>query len=172
MKLSILILNIFILFFTACSTSGLIKTKNKLPQLSKDSNTTHSKKEDLSLSIFRLSNYTDTPRAGMRAANILEGILRTKGFDVISHITQELPTKSQAREIALADGSKYFMYGGVSEWRYRTGIDGQPAVSVMCNLYDTYSDKIVWSATGVNSDWGNSSIGLTAQNLFQTMLDN
>jgi hypothetical protein len=42
----------------------------------------------------------------------------------------------------------------------------------MCNLYETYSDKIVWSATGVNSDWGNSSIGLTAQNLFQTMLEN
>jgi hypothetical protein len=172
MKFSILILSLLILSITACSTSALVKTKNKLPHLSSDSNATNKKTEDLSLSLFRLSNYTDTPRAGMRAANILEGILRTKGFDVISHIPQELPNRTKAREIALADDSKYFIYGGVSEWRYKTGIDGQPAVSVMITLYETDSDKLVWSATGVDSDWGNSSIGLTAQNLFQTMLDN
>jgi hypothetical protein len=172
MKFLILILSISILFITACSRTVVVKTETKIPYVKNDVNVSDEDKEDLSLSLFRLANYTNTPKAGMRAANILEGTLRTKGFDVISHIAQALPARNKAREIALSDGSKYFIYGGVSEWRYRTGIDGKPAVSIMCNLYKTDSDKLIWSATGAYSNWGNSSISLTAQNLFQTMLDN
>jgi len=173
MKFFILPFTMLIMIFTsACSTTALVKTQLDMPSLNSDVNATEQDKQDLSLSIFRLSNYTDTPRAGMRAANILEGILLTKGFDVVSHIGEDIPTKKEARELALADGSKYFMYGGVSEWRYKTGIDGEPAVSIMCSLYETDDNTLVWSATGADSDWGNSSIGLTAQNLLQTMIDN
>ena len=108
----------------------------------------------------------------MRASNILEGILLSKGYNVASHITEKLPSMKKAKKIAKEDGSKYFMYGGVSEWRYKTGIDGEPAVSMQISLYKTKNSKLVWTATGSDSDWGNASVGTTAQDLILDMMSN
>jgi hypothetical protein len=108
----------------------------------------------------------------MRASNIVEGILKARGYDVTSHLKDKLPSIKKARKIAKADGSKFFMYGGVSEWRYKTGIDGEPAVSLQLSLYKTKNKKLVWSSTGSDSDWGNASIGTTAQDLIDEMISN
>lgn len=62
------------------------------------------------------------------------------------------------------------MYGGVSEWRYKTGIDGEPAVSIQLGFYKTKNAKLKWNAAGSDSDWGNASIGTTAQDLLEEML--
>ena len=168
-KLEKFLLVAIVVLFSACSTAVIIKTDKKLPKIYKDINDTYQEKRDIKISVFRLNNYTDTPRAGMRAANIIEGILLTKGYKIKSHIKDKAVSFKKAKRIAKQDGSKYFLYGGVSEWRYKTGIDGEPAISVQVSLYKTKNAKMVWSATGSDSDWGNGSIGTTAQNLFQEM---
>ncbi len=165
-------LAILIVLVGGCSTASLVTTEKSLPALYKDINDTHRIKNDVSVSLFRLNNYTDTPRAGMRAASILEGILLTKGYDISSHINDKKVSLKKAKKIAKEDGSKYFMYGGISEWRYKTGIDGEPAVSLQCSLYKTKNGNLVWSATGSDSDWGNASIGTTAQDLLSEMILN
>ncbi len=163
---------VLIILVGGCSTASLVTTEKSLPEVYRDVNDTHRVKADVSVSVFRLNNYTDTPRAGMRAASILEGILLTKGYDVTNHITSKETSIKKARKTATEDGSKYFMYGGISEWRYKTGIDGEPAVSLQCSMYKTKNGKLVWSATGSDSDWGNASIGTTAQDLLSEMLLN
>lgn len=155
-----------------CSSTALITSEKSLPEVYVDVNSTHEEKRDITISVFKLHNYTDTPRAGMRAANIMEGILLSKGYNVTSHLTDKLPSMKKAKKIAKEEGSKYFMYGGVSEWRYKTGIDGEPAVSMQVSLYKTKNGNLVWSATGSDSDWGNSSVGTTAQDLFIDMMAN
>jgi hypothetical protein len=159
MKLSLLLIATF---FIGCSNNILITTNTHLGKV---------KQQASSVSLFRLTNYTDTPRAGMRSANLVEGILLVKGYKVVNHITEKEYTFKEARNIALLDHSKYFFIGGVSEWRYKTGIDGEPAVSLQCSLYDTNGSNLIWSATASNSDWGTNSIGTTAQKLIETMMD-
>ena len=161
-----------VVLLAGCSSTALVKTNKSLPDVYVDINSTHEKKCDVSISLFRLNNYTDTPRAGMRVSNIVEGIFLAKGYNVTNHITDKIPTFKKARKIAKEDGSKYFIYGGVSEWRYKTGIDGEPAVSFQLSLYKTKNAKIVWSSTGSDSDWGNSSLGTTAQELLEEMMVN
>jgi len=169
-KLHTIILATFIAITAGCSAPSLITTQKSLPKIYKDVNATHEEKQDVTITLFRLNNYTDTPRAGLRASNILEGIFLAKGYIVKSHFTKKTPSIKKARKIAKEDGSKYFMYGGVSEWRYKTGIDGEPAVSLQTSLYKTKNAKLVWSATGADSDWGNASIGTTAQDLLLEMM--
>jgi len=171
-KIKFGILGIILVSIVGCSTSSLVKTEKSLPVVYEDFNATHEKKNDITVSLFRLNNYTDTPRAGMRASNIIEGMLLIKGYRVVSHLKDKVPSIKKARKIAKKDGSKYFMYGGVSEWRYKTGIDGEPAVSFQMSLYKTKKSKLVWSATGSDSDWGNASIGTTAQDLVAEMMSN
>jgi len=163
---------VLVTFLAGCSGASLIATQKSMPAVYEDVNETYQKKNDVTISLFRLHNYTDTPRAGMRAANLIEGILLAKEYEVKSHLKEKLPSMKKARKIAKEDGSKYFMYGGVSEWRYKTGIDGEPAVSIQLSLYKTKNSKLVWSATGSDSDWGNASIGTTAQDLLDEMISN
>ena len=165
------VLMILIAFTSSCSTPSLIRTQQSLPKIYADTNATDEQKQDVTISLFRLNNYTDTPRAGLRASNILEGLLLSKGYVVTSHFSKKTPSMNKARKIAKGDASKYFIYGGVSEWRYKTGIDGEPAVSLQTSLYKTENSQLVWSATGADSDWGNASIGTTAQDLLLEMIE-
>jgi len=165
----------FVLFglvvaFSGCSTAVITQTANGLPAVYEDVNDTYQEKTDVKIALFRLNNYTDTPRAGMRASNLIEGILLTKGYTIKSHVKDKSVSFKKAKKIAKDDNAKYFMYGGVSEWRYKTGIDGEPAVSVQMSLYKTKNGKLVWSATGSDSDWGNGSIGTTAHDLFEEIM--
>jgi len=169
---SILLGIMALMLISGCSTASLVTTEKSLPPIYEDVNATYQKKNDITISLFRLSNYTDTPRAGMRSSNIIQGILLAKGYHVNAHIKDKLPNMKKARKIAKSDGSRYFIYGGVSEWRYKTGIDGEPAVSIQCSLYKTKNSKLIWSATGSDSDWGNASIGTTAQDLLAEMMSN
>ena len=157
------------MILTGCTTSSLIVTQKGLPVVYEDKGDKEVK-NDISISLFRLNNYTDTPRAGMRAANIIGGILKAKEYTVNSHVKEKVSSLKKAKKIAKEDGAKYFMFGGVSEWRYKTGIDGEPAVSLQLSLYKTKSAKLVWSATASDSDWGNASIGTTAQDLLEEMM--
>lgn len=156
--------------FSACSTQVITTTNNNLPDTVIQSDTVEDGNVSTKISLFKLNNYTDTPRAGMRAANIFSGLLNAKGYSVISHIDAKSYSFDEAKKIARKDGSHFFLYGGVSEWRYKTGIDGEPAVSVQVSLYKTNDGSLVWSATGSDSDWGNGSIGTTAQDLFEAIL--
>jgi len=122
------------------------------------------------ISLFAMQNYTDTPNAGKRASNILEGVLLGKAYKVISHLEKPNLSQKEMKKIAKKDGANYYISGGISEWRYKTGIDGEPAVSLKAVMYSTKDASVVWSATSSESDWGTSSIGTTAQNLFESMI--
>ncbi|WP_457743682.1 hypothetical protein [Sulfurimonas sp.] len=157
------------LFIAGCSSKTMIVTNQTLPQVYVDVNSTSQIKQDIKISLFQLDNYTDTPRAGQRATNIVEGVLLAKGYNVTAHIENKNYTLAQIKLNAKQDHSKYYLIGGVSEWRYKTGIDGEPAVSMQLSLYKTQNSSLVWSATAADSDWGTGSIGTTAQELIENM---
>ena len=162
MKHSIIIVLFFAsLFMSACSDKTLQVTDQQLPNIQKD--------KQINIVLFALQNYTDTPRAGKRAANIVQGVLSAKGYTVF-YDPQALPLEKE-RTIAQEKNAEYFMSGAVSEWRYKTGIDGEPAVSFRLALYETKTGKLVWSGVGANNDWGKGSIGTTAQSLIEEMFN-
>lgn len=148
------------LFFFGCSQKN-ISTDDYLPQRS------HAER----IGVFALENFTDTPQAGMRAANLVEGVLIARGLQTRSLIATS-GELSYDEKIALARKEQLplALLGGVSEWRYKTGIDGEPAISLQLKLVDTRSSEVLWSATGSDNSWGTSSIGTTAQQLIENMV--
>jgi polysaccharide biosynthesis protein PelC len=124
------------------------------------------------IAVYALHNYTDTPQAGMRAANIVEGVLLARGFNAINAISEssaEMTLDDKLLE-ARKKGMHYIITGGVSEWRYKTGIDGEPAVSLQLKVISVATGNVLWSTTASDHDWGNASIGTTAQSLIEEML--
>ncbi|SFV53838.1 Extracellular Matrix protein PelC [hydrothermal vent metagenome] len=124
------------------------------------------------IAIYAMSNYTDTPRAGMRAANIAEGILLSNGYQVVDRIDSNSRKLTLDEKLSDASqrGIRYIFVGGVSEWRYKTGIDGEPAISLQFKIIDTSTKAVKWSAVASDSSWGNDSIGTVAQELIASMI--
>lgn len=148
---------LFLVVFSGCSNK-VIDVKSTLPKTTKK------------VTIFALHNYTDTPRAGMRASNIINGVFINRGYIVSNHIEDGKLSISKMQEIAKKEHSDFFVYGGISEWRYKTGIDGEPAVSLTFSLYNTSDASVKWSATGSDSQWGVDSLGTTAHSLILDMI--
>lgn len=149
------------IFFSGCSQTQ-IASSAMMPTVDRSQK----------VALYALENYTDTPRAGMRAANIAEGVLLAKGYQVNNRMNDatRLMTPQQKISDARRHNSRYLFTGGVSEWRYKTGIDGEPAISLQFKLIDVHSGRVVWSATGSDSSWGNASIGTVSQGLITSML--
>lgn len=130
-----------------------------------------------SLALLVLKNNTETPQAGFRASSILKGILEARGVKVKFYLDKDKQDEylpEVAKEIALkakAEGIKYFLSGEVNEWRYKTGIDGEPAVSITLILRDLESGEIVWSGVGAKSGWGHESLGTVAQEVLLELVE-
>ncbi len=120
-------------------------------------------------------NFTETPMAGLRASHILEGVLRAKGYRVYNRYWKEdddLSTdeiKNLIRELKNKD-VRYIVSGTVNEWRYKTGIDGEPAVSLTLYVIDAYTGSIVWSGSVSRSGYSFESLGVVAEKLIKKVI--
>ncbi len=165
LKQKSLILISLILFFTNCS-SIVNKNSVALPK-------------DKVYAISSFWNYTETPMAGLRASAIVDGVLSKKNINTTSLIggNEEIESAKSKQSFieekkakALALGASYLIIGSVQEWRYKTGIDGEPVVSFTLKVIDLKSNKTLFSGVGAKSGWGHKSIGVIAQEIAQKLI--
>ena len=55
--------------------------------------------------------------------------------------------------------------GSVEEWRYKVGVDGEPAVGITLQLIDLPSGAVIWTASGSKTGWSREGLTATAQKL-------
>ncbi len=95
--------------------------------------------------VIPFENYTETPLAGYRVASITEGVLKSRGFKVIRvwKYSYNEPSEKELRKLFEEAKRKadYVVFGTVNEFRYKTGIDGEPAVSITLYVYSVKNKK-------------------------------
>ena len=152
----------------ACPTSSTVSGKVALDR-------------DAKWAILPLENHTDTPQSALSAEAIAEHGLRARGIASIAHYPPALsrdslfePTErrtvDEARKWAREQGAQYGLTGAVEEWRYKVGIDGEPAAAVTLQLLDLTTGQVVWSASGAKSGWSRDSLAGVAQKLMEELL--
>ena len=77
---------------------------------------------------------------------------------------------AEADKWARSVGARYAIYGAVDEWRYKVGIDGEPAVGVALHIMDLQNNSVVWSGVGGKSGWSRESLAGVAQKLIKQLL--
>ncbi|HOX24099.1 MAG TPA: hypothetical protein PLL10_11575, partial [Elusimicrobiales bacterium] len=75
-----------------------------------------------------------------------------------------------ARSWAISQGAQYVLFATVEEWRYKSGLDGEPAVGLTLELQESSSGKSLWSASGAKTGWGRSSLAATGGKLIDKLL--
>jgi hypothetical protein len=126
-------------------------------------------------------NHTDVPQAGLRAEAITEGLLRSGGINNLTRYPAALNQDTlfepaerkvfdEAHKWARGQNARYAVYGAVDEWRYKVGIDGEPAVGVALHIMDLQDGSVVWSGVGGKSGWSRESLSGVAQKLIRSLL--
>ncbi len=130
--------------------------------------------------LLPMENHTETAQAGLRFEAVTETILRTRGITSLekypSNLTQDsLFEPADAKAVAAAmtwaqqSGAKYAVTGTVNEWRYKTGVDGEPAVGVTIKVIDVASQQVIWDAAGARTGWGREAVSAVAQKLIDNL---
>ncbi|EJN08998.1 hypothetical protein [Herbaspirillum sp. YR522] len=136
---------------------------------------------DASWALLPFANHTETPQAGLRAESIAENVLRANGVANLRRYPASLnnetlfePMDRKQMEAALewahSENLSYALTGTVDEWRYKVGIDGEPAVGLTLQLVEVASGKVVWAAAGGKSGWSREALSAVAQKLARTLL--
>ncbi len=126
--------------------------------------------------LLPITNHTETPQAGLRAEAIIESLVRSHGVSDLRRYPASLVNESlfesserKAVEQAIAWGRserlRYGLTGTVDEWRYKVGVDGEPAVGITLKLIDLQTGAVVWTAAGSKTGWSREALSGVAQKL-------
>lgn len=136
-----------------------------------------------SWAVLPFENHTETPMAGNRAEAIAAAVLHSRvngGIHRFSASSTGGDTLFAAAPPAAGDaalawakekGAAYALTGAVDEWRYKVGVDGEPAVGVALRIVDVNSGATVWSGAGGKSGWSREALSSVGQKLIRNLLD-
>ncbi len=135
---------------------------------------------DAKFAVLPLANATDVPLVERRAQAITVSLLQQKGLrDVVVYPqkssdnpldAEPTVTPTQALAWARQQGARYALSGTVTEWRYKTGVDSEPAVGVTLQVADVATGQVVWSASGGRSGWGYQALAAVGQSQIESLL--
>lgn len=131
--------------------------------------------------LLPIANQTETPQAGLRAESIVDSVLRSDARVSLDHYPADLaadglfdaaPRKGAdtALDWARTAHARYALTGSVDEWRYKVGIDGEPAVGLTLKLVDVNSGQTLWSATGGKTGTSREALAAVAQKLARQLV--
>ena len=131
--------------------------------------------------ILPVVNNSETPQAGERLEAILDTMLRKGGVGTLDRYpppkeddTHLVSSDRQRYEAALewARSAKYDFAasGSVEEWRYKSGLDAEPAIGISLRVLEVSTGKVLWAATGTRTGSSNQNTGATAVELLDAMM--
>ncbi len=135
---------------------------------------------DDKIAVLPFANATDVPQVERRAQAITVSLLQQKGLGNVAVYPQKADdnplesgstvTPEQALAWARHEGARYAISGTVTEWRYKTGVDSEPAVGITLQVADVADGRIVWSASGGRAGWGYQALAAVGQSQIGTLL--
>ena len=167
MKLSLIVLCTAVLALTGCSTH-MRSTQDV------------SFERQARWLVLPLTNRTTTPQAGLRAQAIVEAVLAQHGARPVVAFEQENgegvlfeagseESRQAMRAWVAEQNGRYVVSGVVHEWRYKTGVDGEPAVGVMIEIRDP-AGELLYSGPGSHAGWARQSLGETGQRVVDDLI--
>lgn len=132
--------------------------------------------------VLPFANHTETPLAGQRAEAIAQALLNAQGQ---AANVRRAPVSTQQEALFNAGDNqrmqdalawarenklRYALAGSVEEWRYKVGVDGEPAAGVTLHILDVASGETLWSGSGGQSGWSREALSAVAHKLMRKLL--
>jgi polysaccharide biosynthesis protein PelC len=126
-------------------------------------------------------NYSETPQAGQAVARMVENALRSRGLrevyfypssleDSLGEFSMSHGQYERTLDWAKWQNAVYGVTGSVTEWRYKSGSDGEPAVGITLAVVDIKTGKSIWSASGARTGWSSDPLSGAGLKLVGTLV--
>ncbi len=124
-------------------------------------------------------NHTTVPFAGQRAQKLAAALLQSRGVSNVNFpppaqtpmpIGKSSGSQQQYLSWAKEHNIRYLVTGSVDEWRYKVGLDGEPAVSFTLELKDLSTDTALWRGAASASGRYWQSAGVLAQSTLDRLI--
>lgn len=123
-------------------------------------------------------NATDDEHAGRALTEMTGSALVEAGLPLFQ--TEELLIRSAAdkaqgpdgryAEVARTVGATHLLIGTVHEYRYKTDLDGDPAVGVTLRLIDAATGQTLWQGSGGNVGYAFASVTSASQKAVRALV--
>jgi hypothetical protein len=123
-------------------------------------------------------NATDDDHAGRALTEMTGSALVEAGLPLFQ--TEESLLKSAAdtaqgadgryAELARTAGASHLVIGTVHEYRYKTDLDGDPAVGLTLRLVDAATGQTLWQGTGGNVGYAFASVTSASQKAVRSLV--
>lgn len=166
--LRLLFMALLLLFLDGCGSTR-IKTS---PRVELDTGA--------SWGVASFANHTTVPFAGQRAQKLTAALLQGHGVAQVSlppppakslPLGQPGPLRNQELAWARERGIRYLVTGSVEEWRYKVGLEGEPAVSLTLELIDMSTGQRLWRGAASLSGRYWQSVGVLAQSALDDLIE-
>lgn len=158
-----------LVFLTACATEQYSGKKYRI-----ESGTT--------VVLMPIVNHSTKPYAGQQAEDILFSLWAGEKLPGMIQYPKNLSTLKglpdvddqnrfeRAKTWLSGSSSEYYLTGTVEEWRYRPGLDAEPAVGITLNMYRRESGQLVWSSTGSRTGGPRESLSSAGQTVLRELI--
>ncbi|MDH0047930.1 penicillin-binding protein activator LpoB [Comamonas terrigena] len=147
-----------------------------------DRGSTPALQRQASWAVLPFENHTETPMAGQRAEAIAAALLHARGVGEVKRYAgpaQQDPlfgvpggaSADSGLGWARDQGVAYALTGAVDEWRYKVGVDGEPAAGVTLRIIDVKTGATLWTGAGGKSGWSREALSAVGQKLIRGLLD-
>ncbi len=134
-----------------------------------------------SWALLPFQNHTTTPRTAERIESIVSTLLYKHGIHQLTTypranddsgfpVLDDRQIQQRAFDWAKQNQIQYAVTGSVEEWRYKSGVGGEPVVGLNIRIIEINTGHTVWSATGSRSGWSSQSLTGTTQKLIRELL--
>ncbi|MFT4901310.1 MAG: hypothetical protein ACI81V_000580 [Lentimonas sp.] len=128
----------------------------------------------------KFENATEDEYASVAMTQITASALLAHGYELYQ--TEDFKTRLQTSQAPeplgsyklMADevGAQYVLLGVVHEYRYKTDLDGDPAVGVTLRMVEIDTGRTVWQGTSSNVGFINSSLTAAGQKVARKIVAN
>ncbi len=135
-----------------------------------------------SWTVLPFRNLSQTPMSAERVESLVLSALRAKALPKVDLLAIDpaaadaLPLLDDGQRFAdalataRATGYQYGVTGSVEEWRYKSGLDGEPAVGLSIRVVDVASGDTLWSNSAARSGWSRESLTGNGQKVINRLL--
>ena len=102
------------------------------------------------IKVLPFANFTQNPMAGYKVAGILEGVLKANNFNLKGSLwdfEEKEYSIEDIKNLIQKANSRYIITGYVNEFKYKVGIDGEPAISITMKIFDKLKNRYIYTAT-------------------------
>ncbi len=135
-----------------------------------------------SWTVLPFRNLSQTPMSAERVESLVLSALRANSLPNVDLLAADpaaadaLPLLDDGQRFADAlaqarnGGYRYGVTGSVEEWRYKSGLDGEPAVGLSIRVVDVATGKTLWSNSAARSGWSRESLTGNGQKVINKLL--